>query len=103
MWSLMSPDATRDPTNDQELNAEQLRVKYDSLAQDSEWGEHPNHRMAEWQAEVHCKNTRIGYWEWVVTKIKLADDKNNEDAARADAEKEEFEELQAADPGNQGS
>ncbi len=46
--------------------------------------------------EVHCKITRVGYWEWVVRKLKLADDKNNEDAVLADAGKEEIAELQAA-------
>jgi hypothetical protein len=79
MWSLMSPDASRDPTNDLAFDAEQLRAKYDGLAEDSEWGEHPNHSMEEWQTEVHCKITRVGYWDWVETKLKLADDKNNED------------------------
>ena len=71
MWSLMSPDASRDPTNDLALDAEQLRAKYDGLAENSDWGEHPNHPMEEWQTEVHCKNTRVGYWDWVVTKLKL--------------------------------
>ena len=30
----MSPDASRDPTNDLALDAEQLRAKYDGLAED---------------------------------------------------------------------
>jgi hypothetical protein len=59
--------------------------------------------MEEWQTEVHCKNTRVGYWDWVVTKLKLADDKNDEDPVLADAEEEEIAELQADDPGNQGA
>jgi hypothetical protein len=59
--------------------------------------------MEEWQTEVHCKNTRVGYWDWVVTKLKLADDKNNEDPVLADAEEEEIADLQADDPGNQGA
>jgi hypothetical protein len=99
----MSPDASRDPTNDLAFDAEQLRAKYDGLAEDSEWGEHPNHSMEEWQTEVHCKITRVGYWDWVETKLKLADDKNNEDPVLADAEEEEIAELQADDPGNQGA
>ena len=99
----MSPDASRDPTNDLAFDAEQLRAKYDGLAEDSEWGEHPNHPMEEWRTEVHCKKTRVGYWDWVVTKLKLADDKNNEDPVLADAEEQEIAELQADDPGNQGA
>jgi hypothetical protein len=99
----MSPDASRDPSNHLALDAEQLRTKYDGLAENSEWGEHPNHPMEEWQAEVQCKNTRVGYWDWVVTKLKLADDQNNEDPVLADAEEEEIAELQADDPGNQGA
>ncbi len=99
----MSPDAPRNPTNDQELDAEQLRAKYDGLADDSEWGEHPSHPMEEWQTEVRSRNTRVGYWDWVVTKLKLADDKNKEDLVLTDAEEEEIAELQAHDPGNQGA
>ncbi len=99
----MPPDASRDPTNDLAFDAEQLRVKYDGLAEDGEWGEHPNHPMEEWLAEVHGKKTRVGYWDWVVTKLRLADDRNNEDPVLADAEEEEIAELQADDPGNQGA
>jgi hypothetical protein len=59
--------------------------------------------MEESQTEIHCKNTRLGYWDWVVTKLKLADDKNHEDPVLADADEEEIAELQADDPGNQGA
>jgi hypothetical protein len=93
----MSPDASRDSTNDQKLDAEQLGTKYDGLAKDGKWGEHPKHPMEEWRAEVHRKKTRIGYWNWVA--LKLADDKND----LAEAEEEEITELQAADTGNQGA
>jgi hypothetical protein len=99
----MSFDASRDPTDDLALEAEQLRVKYDGLVEDGDWGEHPNHPMEVWQTEVHCKNTRLGYWDWVVTKLKLADDKTDEDSVLADAEEQEIAELQAGDPGNQGA
>jgi hypothetical protein len=99
----MSPNASRDPTIDRDLSAEQLRAKYDGLAKGSEWGEHPKHPMEEWRTEVRCKNTRVGYWDWVVTKLKLADDKKNEHPVLADAEEEEIAELQEADPGNQGA
>ena len=99
----MSLDASRDPTSDQALDAEQLRAKYDGLAEGSKWGEHPNHPMKEWRAEVHCQNTRVGYWDWVVTQLKLAADKNEARTVLAEAEEEEIMELQAADPGNQGA
>jgi hypothetical protein len=99
----MSPDTSRNPANDLVFDAEQLRAKYDGLAEDSEWGEHLNHPMEEWQTEVHYKNTRVGYWDWVVTKLKIADDKNDKDPTLADAEEKEIVELQADDPGNQGA
>jgi hypothetical protein len=97
----MSPDVSRDPTNDRALDAEQLRARYDTLAKNGAWGEHPNHPMKEWQTEVHRKHTRDGYWDWVV--LKLAADKDEAKSALADAEEEEIMELQAADPGNQGA
>ena len=99
----MSPDASRDPANDLALDAEQLQAKYDGLAKGSEWGEHPHHPMEEWRTEVQCKTTRAGYWDWVVTKLKLADGKNDPDPVLAEAEEEEIAELQAEDPGNQGA
>ena len=99
----MFPDASRNPANELALDTEQLRAKYDGLAEDSEWGEHPNHPMEEWQTEVHYKNTRVGYWDWVVTKLKIADDKNDKDPTLADAEEKEIVELQVDDPGNQGA
>jgi hypothetical protein len=97
----MSPDASLDPTNDQAFDAEQLRARYDGLAKNGEWGEHPNHPMKEWQAQVYCKNTRVGYWDWVV--LKLAADEADAKSALADAEEEEIKELQATDAGNQGA
>ena len=99
----MSNDVSRDPTNDLTIDAEQLRTKYDDLAENIQWGEHPNHPLEEWRMEVQCRNTRLGYWDWVVSKIKLADDKNDKDPALADAEAEEIAELQKSDPGNQGA
>jgi hypothetical protein len=59
--------------------------------------------MEAWRAEVQGKKTIVGYWNWVVIQLKLADDKNDDDSPLADAEEEEIEELQADDPGNQGS
>jgi len=29
------------------------------------WGEHPDHPVWEWKAEVSGGETRKGYWEWV--------------------------------------
>ena len=98
----MFPDASRHSTDDQALDAEHLRAKYDRLARDGKWGEHPNHPMKEWQAAVHGKSTRVGYWDWVVTRLKRAANEDDAKAALADAEEEEIQELQAADPGNQG-
>lgn len=63
----MPLDASCNPIDDLTFDAEHLRAKYDGLAENSEWGEHPNHRMDEWQTEVNCKKTCVGYWEWVVT------------------------------------
>jgi hypothetical protein len=88
---------------DQALDAEQLQEKYDVLAADGEWGEHPVFRMPPWRAEVACQKTLLGYWAWVVAQFERADDGESEPEVRADAEKEEVTELEAADPGNQGS
>lgn len=99
----MSTYLSCNPTNELAFDAEELRAKYDDLAADSEWGEHPNHPMEQWQTEVYYKNTREGYWAWVVTKLKVAESKNDMPPVSADAEKQEIAELQAEDPGNQGA
>ena len=99
----MSPDASHDLKNDAAVDAEQLRAKYDGLAEGGAWGEHPDHLMEEWEADVRSKKTRAGYWDWVATRLKPADQKSNADPALADAEEEEIVELQAEDPGNQGA
>src|ERR1035438_9615525 len=103
MWSFMSLDASQDPANELALNAEQLQAKYDGLAKDGEWGEHPDHPMEEWRTGGHCKKNCVGYWGWVVASLQLADEKNNADPVLAEAEREEIAELQAEDPGNQGA
>ena len=107
VWSAMPPSSeipsSADMAIDQALDAQQLQEKYDVLAADGEWGEHPVFRMPTWRAEVACQKTLLGYWAWVVAQFERADDGESEPEVRADAEKEEVTELEAADPGNQGS
>ena len=59
--------------------------------------------MEKWRTQVDYRRTRIGYWEWVVTKLRPAEPESGEAPVLADAEKKEVEELEAEDPGNQGS
>ncbi|TSA12664.1 MAG: hypothetical protein D4R73_02110 [Deltaproteobacteria bacterium] len=33
------------------------------------WGEHPDHLVADWQAEVENGATRAGYWAWVQERV----------------------------------
>ncbi len=99
----MSLDASHDPKDDMAVDPEQLRARYDSLAEGGAWGQHPDHQMEEWEADVRSKKTRAGYWDWVATRLKPAEQQTSADPALADAEEAEFEELQAEDPGNQGA
>lgn len=48
-----------------------LRAKYDGV-QGTEWGQHPDHPFASWQAECASGDTRAGYWEWVHGRIQEA-------------------------------
>ena len=48
---------------DRELNADMLRLKYDT------WGSHPIHPVEDWQHEVSNDETRLGYWEWVESRL----------------------------------
>jgi hypothetical protein len=41
------------------------------------WGEHDKHPLADWRREVTENDTRLGYWDWVSTRI---DGENNDDA-----------------------
>ena len=33
------------------------------------WGEHPEHRVADWIDDADSDGTRLGYWEWVDARI----------------------------------
>ena len=39
------------------------------LPMDDPWGEHPDHPVADWQAEVAGADTRLGYWAWVAAQL----------------------------------
>ncbi|WP_194917721.1 hypothetical protein [Novosphingobium sp. NBM11] len=39
------------------------------------WGEHPDHPVDGWKAEVANDNIRLGYWAWVASR---ADDAQNQ-------------------------
>lgn len=33
------------------------------------WGSHPEHPVSDWCYEVSNGDTRLGYWDWVLTKL----------------------------------
>jgi hypothetical protein len=37
------------------------------------WGEHPEHEVGAWAEEVANEDTRLGYWEWVASRIDSGD------------------------------
>ena len=36
---------------------------------DDPWADHPDHPVADWQAEVANGDTRLGYWDWVSARF----------------------------------
>jgi hypothetical protein len=36
----------------------------------SHWDEHPKYPLEDWKYEVVNEDTRLGYWEWVNSKIE---------------------------------
>jgi len=35
------------------------------------WHEHDDYPLAQWQAAVSSDDTRLGYWDWVLTNIEM--------------------------------
>ncbi|WP_209044998.1 hypothetical protein [Rhizorhabdus histidinilytica] len=33
------------------------------------WGEHPDHPVSDWKAEVANDDTRLGYWAWIAARV----------------------------------
>ena len=60
------------------LSALHLQAKHDP---DDDGGEHFGYPIRSWAAEVANRETRLGYWQWVLDKIE-----------------EEQEELDACNP-----
>ena len=40
---------------------------------DGIWGEHPEHSLSDWRYEVENNDTRLGYWDWVLSAIEQAE------------------------------
>lgn len=55
-----------EPKAEHLLDADELCKKYGS------WGEHPNHPVTDWQAQVTDGDTRLGYWDWLVVELETA-------------------------------
>lgn len=54
------------------MNAEEF-AKHPELGDDY-WGEHPKYTLKDWQLQVDDFSktpTRLGYWEWVKTKLEF--------------------------------
>lgn len=50
----------------------------DLIAMYGFWGECPIHPLSDWRHEVADDDTRLGYWQWVSSKMK---EERNEEAA----------------------
>jgi hypothetical protein len=46
-----------------------LSISSLKTANGGHWGEHPEHLLVEWRADVAEDCTRLGYWEWVDARI----------------------------------
>lgn len=63
------------PQTDADLDSSELSLKY------GHWSDHPLFPARDWQAEVEGGQARLGYWDWVVSKLE----QQAEDADEADA------------------
>lgn len=48
-------------------------------------GGHPKYLVNDWQHEVVDGNTRLGYWEWVFSRIEAEQETENEAEENANA------------------
>lgn len=50
---------------------QQLDLDLDELMEQhgGYWGEHPDHPSCDWRFEVANEDTRMGYWEWVESRV----------------------------------
>lgn len=67
---FVKPIPVTESCPEREMNSAQLQAKYDGLADEGRWGEHPRFTMEAWRAEVENGDTRVGYWNWVETMIE---------------------------------
>ena len=37
------------------------------------WSQHPEYPIEEWQQAVWDDETRVGYWDWVLSKIEAGE------------------------------
>lgn len=37
------------------------------------WGEHHTHTPADWRMDVENRDTRSGYWDWVLAQIEATE------------------------------
>jgi hypothetical protein len=55
---------------DVDHSAIELQVKYDDLAGNEAWGQHPLWPMESWGEAAAGLDTRLGYWDWVLTQLQ---------------------------------
>lgn len=56
--------------DDVKHSAIELQEKYDLLAGDGQWGQHPEWPMESWGESAAGLDTRLGYWDWVLTQLQ---------------------------------
>lgn len=60
-------------TPDSELNADDLKRKYDALTPGTHWSEHPVFTLIDWSEEAGQLDTQLGYWDWVKAQIEQSE------------------------------
>lgn len=58
---------------DYDKTATELIVKYEY------WEDHPGYPASDWRAEVDDRDTKDGYWSWVVSRLGFERDELDRD------------------------
>lgn len=62
------------------------------------WADHDQFPLADWQQQVQDKNTRLGYWDWVLAQIETAQDVKGNTSDQGKLINLAFEEVQRVFP-----
>jgi hypothetical protein len=82
-WVKRAPEAPVPSTALPTQRPDETKAFADQFGERGLWNVHPTYCLEDWQYEVANDDTRLGYWDWVMSYVDQEGDRDQDDQSSA--------------------